>query len=259
MRILILAGGQGTRFSEETKTKPKSMIEVCGEPILWHLFTIFAKASTKELTILLGYKGDVIREYIANLGRCGSDLRFISADGKLSNTSEGKHAALNGLNIETLETGQDSFTGERIKIAMSKYDDDEFIVTYGDGLSNINIDELIAFHRGHGKLATVTAVRPIARFGQLDLGADGSVLKFEEKNQTNDGWINGGFFVLNKKVAEFIEGNEPFEGRPLQKLSEIGELHAFTHDGFWRPIDNLNDKLNVEKMIEQGGIIPWLV
>jgi glucose-1-phosphate cytidylyltransferase len=257
MRVLILAGGRGTRLSEETSSKPKPMVELGGDPILWHLFKIFAAGPIKDVSVLLGYRGDVIRQYISNLATHGADGLFDSKTGHYEKFQNGRFAELNGLQISTLETGEDSLTGQRIKLAVQHFPDDEFLVTYGDGLANVDLHELLSFHKSHGKLATVTAVRPVARFGHLKFNASGQVSKFEEKNQTSDGWINGGFFILNRGILEFITDNEPFEGKPLEKLSNAGELVAFQHHGFWRPMDTLNDKNQLEKLIE-SGLMPWL-
>jgi glucose-1-phosphate cytidylyltransferase len=257
MRVLILAGGRGIRLSEETSSKPKPMVELGGDPILWHLFKIFATGPIKDVTILLGYRGDVIRQYISSLATHGADGLFDSKTGQYKKFGNGRYAELNGLQISTQETGIDSLTGERIRLAIERFPDEEFLVTYGDGLANIDLNGLLKFHKAHGKIATVTAVRPVARFGHLKFDAVGQVSKFEEKNQTSDGWINGGFFILHRRVLEFITENEPFEGSPLEKLSIAGELHAFQHHGFWRPIDTLNDKNQLENLIELG-LMPWL-
>lgn len=257
MRVLILAGGRGIRLSEETSSKPKPMVELGGDPVLWHLFKIFSTGPIKDICVLLGYRGDVIRQYISNLATHGADGQFDSKTGHYEKFGNGRYAELNGLQISTLETGVDSLTGQRIRLAMERFPDEEFLVTYGDGLANVDLFELLKFHKAHGKIATVTAVRPVARFGHLEFDSGGQVSKFEEKNQTSDGWINGGFFILNRRVLEFITENEPFEGRPLEKLSIAGELHAFRHDGFWRPMDTLNDKNQLENLIELG-LMPWL-
>lgn len=257
MRVLILAGGRGTRLSEETVSKPKPMVELGGDPILWHLLKVFSTGPIKDVSVLLGYRGDVIRHYLANLATQGADGLFDSSTGVYKSFQNGRFAELNGLQISTLETGKESLTGQRIKLAIQHFPEEEFLVTYGDGLANVDLHELLRFHKAHGKLATVTAVRPVARFGHLEIESGGQVSKFEEKNQTSHGWINGGFFIINRRISDFIVENEPFEGKPLEKLSAAGELMAFQHHGFWRPMDTLNDKNQLENLIE-SGLMPWL-
>lgn len=257
MRVLILAGGKGTRLSEETIHQPKPMVLLGEKPILWHLLTVIKQNSFRDVTVLLGYKGNVIRNYIRNLHNDGIDVRIDMSTGAVTNLDILLKSEIHGINIETLDTGIESFTAKRLRIAIETYkNDDEFLVVYGDCLGNINFRELLSFHKANRKIATVTAVHPIARFGHLKIEAE-VVAAFEEKNQINEGWINGGFFILNRRVLDYIPNDEPFEGNPLQNLASDNQLAAFQHGGFWKPIDTLNDKNNIEKLIENGQR-PWL-
>ncbi len=257
MRVLILAGGKGTRLSEETTHQPKPMVLIGEKPILWHLLTVIKHNNFRDVTVLLGYKGNVIRNYIRSLHHDGIDVRVDMSTGTVTNLDILLKSELHGINVETLDTGIESFTAKRLKIAIETYkDENEFLVVYGDCLGNIDFKELISFHRVGGKIATVTAVHPIARFGHLSIAGD-AVAAFEEKNQINEGWINGGFFVLDRRVLDYIPDDEPFEGNPLQNLASDNQLAAFKHGGFWKPIDTLNDKNNIEKLIENGQR-PWL-
>ena len=231
-RIIILAGGLGTRISEETTNKPKPMVLIAGKPILWHVMKIYAQQGFDKFLIATGYKGEVISEWVLE-----NDLPW---------------------KIEILDTGLKTQTGGRIKMCMEKYPEERLLATYGDGVGNINIKELIAFHDSHGKLATLTAVRPPARFGYLDM-VNGQVLHFGEKNQSDAGWINGGYFVLEPQVSECIKSaSEPFETGALPKLALEGELMAFEHGGFWQPMDTLREKQDLEKLAHEGNP-PWLI
>ena len=215
MKIIILAGGLGTRISEETENKPKPMVSIGGKPIIWHLMSIFAKQGFSDFVLALGYKQEVAREWLK----------------KFDNSENWA--------IDPLDTGLDTQTGGRIKKCLEKYPNERVIVTYGDGLANISIKQLIRFHQSHGKLSTVTAVRPPARFGYLHLENE-KVTRFGEKNQSDEGWINGGFFVLESDVIKFIDGDlDLFETGALPKLAKTGELMAYTHRGFWQPMDTL--------------------
>ena len=257
MRVLILAGGKGTRLSEETIYQPKPMVLLGEKPILWHLLTIIKQNNFRDVSVLLGYKGNVLRNYIRNLHNDGIDLRVDMSTGVVTNLNDLLKSEIYGINVETLETGIESFTAKRLRIAIETYkNDDEFLVVYGDCLGNIDFRELVTFHKANGKIATVTAVHPIARFGHLKIDGE-TVAAFEEKNQINEGWINGGFFILNRRVLDYIPNDEPFEGNPLQNLASDNQLAAFRHGGFWKPIDTLNDKNNIEKLIESGQR-PWL-
>lgn len=231
MKIIILAGGLGTRISEETSDKPKPMVLINGKPILWHVMNIFAVQGFDEFVIAAGYKGEVISEWASTL------------DGVWK--------------VEVVDTGLDTQTGGRIKLCMDLYPSEKFLATYGDGVGNINVRELIAFHDSHFGLATLTAVRPPARFGYLDL-ANGKVRHFGEKNQSDAGWINGGFFVLESDVSRYIHSlDEPFETGALPRLVNESRLNAFEHHGFWQPMDTLREKHDLENLSLKGNP-PWL-
>jgi glucose-1-phosphate cytidylyltransferase len=231
MKVIILAGGLGTRISEETSDKPKPMVLINGTPILWHIMNIFAVQGFNDFIIATGYKGEVISEWASALD--------------------------NGWKVEVVDTGLDTQTGGRIKLCMDLYPSEKFLATYGDGVGNVNIPELIKFHESHMGLATLTAVRPPARFGYLDL-ANGKVKHFGEKNQSDAGWINGGFFVLEPKVSSYVYSNdEPFETGALPRLVTESSLNAFEHYGFWQPMDTLREKHDLETLSLKGNP-PWL-
>jgi glucose-1-phosphate cytidylyltransferase len=232
LKVIILAGGLGTRISEETADKPKPMVSIGGKPILWHIMNIYAKQGLNEFIVATGYKGEVISEWVDSLKT--------------------------DWNIATIDTGLQTQTGGRIKKCMELHSSERVLATYGDGVANINIKRLLSFHELHGKLATLSAVRPPARFGYLDM-ANGQVMHFGEKNQSDAGWINGGYFVLEPQVSGYIESDvEPFEMGALPKLAEAGELMAFEHDGFWQPMDTLREKRDLEKLAQDGNP-PWLI
>lgn len=233
MRVVILAGGLGTRISEETEDKPKPMVLIAGRPILWHLMNFFSKQNLNDFVLALGYKQEFARDWV--------------------NTFDNK----DNWNIDPLDTGLESQTGGRIKKCMTKYPGERLLVTYGDGLSNVSIDKLISFHKSHGKLATVTAVRPPARFGYMHI--ESAVVKnFGEKNQADEGWINGGFFILEPEVKDFINDDfDLFETGALPKLANLNQLMAYQHTGFWQPMDTLREKNELEKLALLE-IPPWL-
>ena len=231
MKVILLAGGLGTRIAEETDTKPKPMVLIDGKPILWHLMNIFAAQGHSDFVIATGYKGEVIHDWVSNLE---SDW-----------------------NIQPLDTGLNTQTGGRIKKCIESTNDDVFFATYGDGLANVDLRALLTQHKSGGLAATVTAVRPPARFGYLQF--EGSeVTHFGEKNQADEGWINGGFFVLNRQVVNSIhEESEPFETGALPRLVSQGQLGAYQHRGFWQPMDTLREKLDLEKAAKESPP-PWL-
>ena len=232
MKVVILAGGLVTRISEETADKPKPMVSINGKPILWHIMNIYAQQGLSDFVIATGYKGEVVSEWVNSLET--------------------------NWKITAVDTGLDTQTGGRIKMCMDLHPGKRMLATYGDGVGNINIKELIAFHDSHGKLATLTAVRPPARFGYLDM-TNGQVLHFGEKNQSNAGWINGGYFVLEPKGSGYIKSaSEPLETGALPKLAGEGELMAFEHEGFWQPMDTLREKQDLEKLALKGNP-PWLI
>ena len=242
MKVLILAGGKGTRFREETDVKPKPMIEVSGKPIILHIIEHYVSYGYKDFVVLAGYKLDYFFEYFNNSKFVNKDNVFKTKD---------------NLTITILDTGVETGTGGRIKRAENLIDEENFLLTYGDGLSSVNIEELVNFHIKNNKIATVTAVRPPARFGSLTIN-DSLVTSFGEKVQSKEGWINGGFFVLNKEVFNYINDDEvTFEQGPLEELAKKSNLVAYKHKGFWYPIDTIREKEIVESLIKDDKL-PWL-
>jgi glucose-1-phosphate cytidylyltransferase len=256
MKAVILAGGLGTRISEETHVKPKPMIEVGGKPILWHILKMYSAHGINDFIICCGYKGYVIKEYFANYFLHMSDVTF---DLSKNEMQVHQHKA-EPWRVTLVDTGDDSMTGGRLKRVESFIKDEEdFCFTYGDGVSDINLTELIAFHRANGKLATLTAAYPPGRFGALDIAANNTVSSFKEKPKGDGGMINGGFFVLSPKVISLIDDDSTiWERRPLEKLAEQGQLTAYQHHGFWQPMDTLRDKIYLEE-VWQKGTAPWKV
>jgi glucose-1-phosphate cytidylyltransferase len=253
MKAVILAGGLGTRLSEETATRPKPMVEVGGKPILWHILKMYSHHGINEFVICCGYKGYVIKEYFANYFLHTSDVTFDMAHNKM----EVHHKRAEPWKVTLVDTGDDSMTGGRLR-RVAKYVEHEeaFCFTYGDGVGDIDIAKSIEFHRGHGKAATLTAVLPPGRFGALDIQA-GHVRSFREKPKGDGAMINGGFFVLSPKVlAEVTDDTSVWEQEPLMNLAERGELMAFQHPGFWQPMDTLRDKQHLEELW-QSGKAPW--
>lgn len=253
MKAVILAGGLGTRISEETDLKPKPMIEIGGKPVLWHIMKLYSMHGVNEFVICCGYKGYVIKEYFSNYFLHQSDVTFRMS----KNTMEVHNRRAEPWVVTLVDTGENSMTGGRLG-AVGEYikDEEAFCFTYGDGVSDIDISESIAFHKKHGKKATVAAVHPTARFGALKVEGD-YVRGFEEKPKGEGGMINGGFFVLSPKVLELIDGEDcVWEQKPLAELSAMGELMAFYHDGFWQPMDTLRDKIYLEDLWN-GNKAPW--
>ncbi|MEZ5779735.1 MAG: glucose-1-phosphate cytidylyltransferase [Paracoccaceae bacterium] len=255
MKCVILAGGLGTRLAEETVRIPKPMVEIGGRPILWHIMKIYAAHGVNDFIICCGYRGYVIKEYFANYHLHGSDVTFDLRTGNaeiINNQSEPWRVTL-------IDTGQDSMTGGRLRRVMPYLKDEEaFCMTYGDGVGNIDVTRLIAFHKAHGKEATVTAVPPAARFGRLEI-VDGRVEDFSEKPAGDGGVINGGYFVLSPKVARYLEDDATiWERSPLQGLAQDGELMAFEHRGFWQPMDTIREKQELEAHW-QTGAAPWKI
>jgi len=249
MKAVILAGGFGTRLSEETVVKPKPMVEVGGRPILWHILKIYSHFGINDFIVCLGYKGYIIKEYFANYFLHMSDVTI-----DLSNQSELQVHQNNcePWRITLVDTGQESMTGGRLKRIGKYVQDDDFYMTYGDGLADVNIPELLAFHKQQCRLATVTAVQPPGRFGSLDI-QEGGVQSFKEKPKGDGGWINGGFFVLSPRVLEYIDGDHiPFEAQPMANLARDGQLSAYRHTGFWQAMDTLRDKNTLEKLWNTG-------
>ena len=254
MRVIILAGGLGTRISEETQDKPKPMVLVGDKPILWHLMNIFSTQGFDEFVIALGYRSEVIKRWLVDLNELDGDIKINSADKNVIRVNDKPELSWN---VTALETGLNTQTGGRIAQCMNAFPGERVIATYGDGLANIPIHKLIAFHESHGKLATVTAVRPPARFGYLEI-ENNKVTHFGEKNQSDAGWINGGFFVLEPEVAKYVVSNqEPFETGALPKLAKLGELMAYQHKNFWQPMDTLREKLELTQLALLDPP-PWL-
>jgi glucose-1-phosphate cytidylyltransferase len=252
MQVILLAGGRGTRLSEETSTRPKPMVEIGGKPILWHIMGMYAGHGFKDFLVACGYKGEMIKEYFHNF--------FVHNSDYLIDLRDGSHEVLstNGIDwrIAVIDTGIDTMTGGRVLKLRKWVGEQTFMVTYGDGLGDIDISSLASFHKSHGKLATVTAVRPPARFGALGLCGD-EVREFSEKPQTGEGWINGGFFVFEPGVFEYLKGNDSvLERDTLEQLAADRQLMAYRHSGFWQPMDTLREKNLLESLWESGSA-PW--
>lgn len=246
MRVLLLAGGFGTRLSEETDIRPKPMVEIGGKPILWHIMKIYSHYGFNDFVILLGYKGYYIKEFFANYFLHRSDITIDIASGKmeiLNNTSEPWRVTL-------LDTGLNSMTGARIKKARKIVGDNAFMLTYGDGVANIKIDDLLKFHLSHKKIVTMTSAQPDGRFGALEISNQDQVLQFKEKPKGDGSWINAGFFVCEPEVFDYIDDDEStvFEQEPLMRLAQNGEIFTYKHHGFWMPMDTLRDKNKLNEM-----------
>lgn len=255
MKAVILAGGLGTRISEETHLKPKPMIEIGGRPILWHIMKVYSSHGVNDFIICCGYKGYVIKEYFANYFLHMSDVTFDMS----SNEMEVHYKKAEPWRVTLVDTGDDTLTGGRLKrVANFVHGDDAFCFTYGDGVANVDLSKLITFHKLHGKLATVTAVQPPGRFGALLREGD-IVHGFQEKPPGDGVWINGGFFVLSPKVIDSIDGDQTsWEGLPLETLARNGQLKSFEHRGFWQPMDTLRDK-NLLEDLWSSGKAPWKI
>lgn len=253
MKAVILAGGLGTRISEETHLKPKPMIEIGGKPILWHILKMYSTYGVNDFVICCGYKGFVIKEYFANYFLHSSDVTFDIA----GNSMEVHHRYAEPWRVTLIDTGENTMTGGRLKrVASYVQNDDAFCFTYGDGVSNVNIANLIAFHREKGAVATLTATRPPGRFGALELEGH-KIRSFQEKPDHESGLVNGGFFVLSPSVIDYIDGDATvWERDPLERLATEGKLVAFPHTGFWQPMDTLRDKVLLEDLWASGKA-PW--
>ena len=255
MKAVILAGGFGTRISEESTLRPKPMIEIGGRPILWHIMKLYSHYGINDFVICLGYKGYVIKEYFANYFLHMSDVTFdMASNGMVVHTRNAEP-----WRVTLVDTGEGTLTGGRLKrVARYIEDDPAFCFTYGDGLSDVNIAAQIAFHRAHGKLATVTAVMPPGRYGAIEMNGT-EVTRFAEKPRGDRGMINGGFFILSPKCLGLIEGDTTsWEAAPLSQLAQSSEMMAFQHDGFWQPMDTLRDKNQLEELWQNGNA-PWKV
>ena len=254
MKVLILSGGFGTRLSEHTEIIPKPMVTIGGKPIIWHIMKTYASFGHKNFYLALGYKAEVIKEYFLNYRSLNSDFTVNLLNGDI------QPHVLEDIDwrVTMINTGMNSMTGGRIKRMKSYINNKTFMLTYGDGVSNINIDDLLKFHKSHGKMVTVSAVHPNARFGELEIN-DNKVISFQEKPQTKTGWINGGYFVIEPEFLELIEGdNSMLEKEPLEKAAALGELMAFQHDGFWQCMDTKRDRDYLEDLW-QSNSAPWKV
>ncbi|MBI4823541.1 MAG: glucose-1-phosphate cytidylyltransferase [Nitrospirae bacterium] len=253
MKTVILCGGMGARLKEETEWRPKPMVEIGGRPILWHIMNIYDFHGFKEFILALGYKGEMIKEYFLNYYHHQSNLTIDLRTGKVTASNNGVRNWL----VHLIGTGINSMTGGRLH-RLKDMLKETFMLTYGDGVSNVNIKKLIEFHKSHGRIATVTAVRPSARFGGMSFEGN-KVIEFKEKPQTGEGWINGGFFVFEPKVFSYLHGDDTvLEGDPLENLTKDGELMAFKHEGFWQCMDTARDR-DVLESLWQSGNAPWKV
>jgi len=255
MKVAILAGGVGTRLAEETVIKPKPMVEIGGRPILWHIMMHYSCYGYNEFVIALGYKGEYIKKYMVDYSSLHSNLTVKIRNGDVEVHECDGHP---NWTVDLIDTGLETLTGGRIKRLASYLGNQTFMLTWGDGVSNVNLNKLLEFHHSHGKLATLTAVRPTARFGHLDL--DGNrIVEFSEKPQTAEGWINGAFFVLEPGVFDYIDGDSTqWEKEPMERLAKDGQLMAFKHDDFWQCMDTLRDKGLLQDLWDSGKA-PWKI
>ena len=253
-KVAILAGGVGSRIQEETEIKPKPMVEIGGRPILWHIMKHYAHHGFSDFVIALGYKGEVIKRFMVEYASLQKDLTVGLKDGRIV-SHNGNGAESDDWTVDLIDTGLDTATGGRIKRLAPYVGDGTFMLTWGDGVSDIDLHRLLEFHRSHGKLATLTAVRPPARFGHLEMDGD-AVVEFSENPQLGEGWINGAFFVLEPAVFDYIDGDDtPWERDPLERLARDGQLMAYRHESFWQCMDTLRDKKLLEELWANGA--PW--
>ena len=256
MKVLLLAGGFGTRLSEETDIRPKPMVEIGGKPILWHIMKSYSAHGFNEFVILLGYKGYYIKEYFANYFLHQSDVTIDMSNGSM----EVHHNSSEPWKVTLLDTGLHSMTGGRIKKAQEFVGDEPFMLTYGDGVADINISELVEFHKTHGKAMTMTSAQPEGRFGALNIGENDQVEEFKEKPKGDGSWINAGYFVCEPKVFNYILDGDltVFEQQPLKKLAQEGEIFTYKHHDFWMPMDTLRDKIKLNELWDADKA-PWKV
>jgi len=254
MKVILLCGGYGTRLGEETQLKPKPMVEIGGKPILWHIMKIFQKHNMQDFHLALGYKADFIKDYFLKYNSLNNDFSVNLKSGKIKFND----IIEENWNINLTDTGLNTMTGGRLlRLKENLKNEETFMLTYGDGVSNVDLTRLLKFHKSHGKIATVTAVRPPVRFGELII-YDNKVEEFTEKPQAGKGWINGGFFVFNKEIFNYIENDSiMLEREPLEKLSKIGELMAYKHDDFWQCMDTIREKEILEGLLNSNSA-PWL-
>lgn len=254
MKVVILAGGKGTRISEETNVRPKPMIEIGGKPIIWHIMKIYSMYGYYEFVVCCGYKGRIIKDYFTRYYCYQSNAVIDLCNGKMENIS----TYVEPWRITLADTGEETLTAGRIlKIREYLGQDEEFMLTYGDGVGDINLNELLAFHRKHGRIVTISTTQPDGRFGALKLDEEGMIHGFKEKARKDQSWINIGYMVLNKKVFDYLEdGEEMLEAGPFERLAEAGQMAAYRHKGFWSPMDTIHDKEYLEKLWEQNRA-PW--
>lgn len=254
MKAVILAGGFGTRLSEETMSKPKPMVEIGGRPILWHIMKLYSAHGVNDFVVCCGYKGYMIKEYFANYFLHMSDVTFDMANNQME--VHKRHAE--PWRVTLVDTGEKTMTGGRLKRVRGFLDEDDFCFTYGDGIGDIDITSLLNFHHSEGRLATLTATQPPGRFGALNL-QEGKITSFQEKPHGDGGWINGGFFVLSPKVLKYIDDDASvWEREPMERLAKEGQFSAYVHRGFWKPMDTLRDKMQLEELWATGNP-PWKV
>jgi glucose-1-phosphate cytidylyltransferase len=252
MKVVILAGGLGTRLAEETVVRPKPMVEIGDRPILWHIMKMYSSYGLNDFVICLGYRGYMVKEYFANYYLHTADITFDIA----ANSMEVHQAQAEPWRVTLIDTGDDTMTGGRLRRVLPYVGDDDFCFTYGDGVADVDMDALIAFHRASGTLATVTAVQPSGRFGSMRLDAD-RVTEFTEKPAGDEAWINGGFFVLSPRVADYLKADDTvWEREPLQRLAAEGQLSSYRHTGFWQPMDTLREKMRLQELWESHEA-PW--
>lgn len=256
MKVVILAGGFGTRISEESMVKPKPMIEINGQPILWHIMKEYSHYGFNEFIICAGYKQHIIKEYFANYYLHHSNITF---DFSKDNSMIVHNNIVEPWKVTIVDTGLNTLTGGRIKRVRDYIGNETFLLTYGDGVCDVNITDIVEFHKKHGKLATMTAVQPGGRFGTLEINSDDSIERFAEKKKEDGGWINGGYMVLEPQVIDYIEGDmTTLEKEPLEKLSEEGQLIAYKHKGFWQCMDTMKEKIYLEELLT-NKVAPWKV
>ena len=254
MKAVILAGGRGSRLAEETEVRPKPLVEIGGRPIIWHIMHIYAAAGVTDFVVCAGYKGFLLKEYFANLALHNADVTVHLASNKIDFLEESPV----DWSVTVADTGRDSMTGGRIKLASKYFDDEPFCLTYGDGVSDVDVAKVIEFHKEHGRLVTLTAVRPRARFGIIDL--DGSrVTAIHEKDLSRERYVNGGFFVVDPAALDYVDGDDSiWESQVLPRLAADGQLSAFPHDGFWQPMDTLWEKELLDELWQTGNA-PWKI